>query len=537
MSPATLVVLVRVTLPDIGYSMDSFEDLGLSPELVEALAAEGVERPTSIQKTAVPFIHRENNVILAAGPGSGATLAWATALLNRLSHRQQAGLKAIVLTSSRERANHLAESISPIANHMGHVVGALGHRWFHPEKALILFATPKDVLASCADHKLPMDDVEAIVFDQAAQIDEFDSLDEAELVLSYLTDTAQRIVISLPVTPAVANFNRRHVKRAIRLPSENTPITERHGQGTLRFRITTGPRDHEILRVVGRIIASGASQVLLYCRNDDRAADIGDYLSVHGYLAGAPGDQNVAAWLAVDPLEVKNRIGDHHEDVPVISCDVPTDADELDQRHGGKGDSFVIVLPREVPHLRITARQASYEVIPFPPEIKKSTGPIMALHDSIREIMKEDDIAPYLLALESLFEEYDAAEVAAALALLNKRSTKVDAKPAHTASASNTNLTKTPAWAKLFLGVGERDGLQPGDLLGAITGEAGVSGDTVGRIEIKENHTLVEVHDSVSHDVISALNGRTIRGRAVRADFDRPRRPEGRSRNKKSVRN
>jgi ATP-dependent RNA helicase DeaD len=72
--------------------------------------------------------------------------------------------------------------------------------------------------------------------------------------------------------------------------------------------------------------------------------------------------------------------------------------------------------------------------------------------------------------------------------------------------------------------VGERDGLRPGDLLGAITGEAGVEGNAVGKIEIRESHSVVEVHDAVARKVIKALNGTTIKGRAVRADFDRPRR-------------
>jgi ATP-dependent RNA helicase DbpA len=67
----------------------------------------------------------------------------------------------------------------------------------------------------------------------------------------------------------------------------------------------------------------------------------------------------------------------------------------------------------------------------------------------------------------------------------------------------------------------------PGDLLGAVTGEAGVAGDTVGRIDIKESHALIEVHDSVAQKVIKALNGITIRGRSVRADFDRPRKSSG----------
>ena len=60
-------------------------------------------------------------------------------------------------------------------------------------------------------------------------------------------------------------------------------------------------------------------------------------------------------------------------------------------------------------------------------------------------------------------------------------------------------------------------------LTGAITGERGIRGDAVGKIEIRESHCLVEVHDAVARKVIQAINGTTIRGRAVRADFDRPR--------------
>jgi ATP-dependent RNA helicase DeaD len=85
---------------------------------------------------------------------------------------------------------------------------------------------------------------------------------------------------------------------------------------------------------------------------------------------------------------------------------------------------------------------------------------------------------------------------------------------------------------KLFLSVGERDGLTAKDLLGAITGESNVGGARVGKIEIKESHSVVEVQEPVAQKVISALNGTTIRGRAVRADFDRgrPPRPGGASR-------
>ena len=519
MNPVTSVVQVLAILPEAALKMDSFEELGLSPELVEALAAEGIEQPTSIQKSVIPFVYRGNNVIVAASPGSGVTMSWAVALLNRFHDRQEGNPRVLVLTPSRDRANDLAESMSPIASHIGQVVGALGSQWVQPEQATLLFATPGDVLASCTTHELALEPVEAIVLDQATRIDEFDGLEEVELVLSYLASTTQRIVTSLPVTSAVADFCKRHLRRAISLPSADTSVADGPRRGTLQFRITTEPLEHEALKVVENILATGTPHVLLYCRNDDRAADVGDYLTLHGYLAGAPGDTKVPVWLGVNPLEVRSAIGDHKH-IPIISCDVPADVDDLDRRHGASDQGFVVVLPREIPHLRATARQAGYEVVPFPPEIRKSAGPIAALHDSIREVIEKEDIAPYLFALESLFEEYDSAEVAAALALLSKRSVTTEVAPANTPS-------NVPAWAKLFVGIGARDGLQPGDLLGTITGEANVSGDTVGRIEIKENYTLVEVHDSVAQDVIAALNGRTICGRAVRADFDRPQRGGG----------
>jgi len=75
---------VLAILPEATLTVDSFEDLGLSPELVEALAAEGIEQPTSVQKSVIPFVHRGNNAILGAGSGSGVTVAlYSIALMTR----------------------------------------------------------------------------------------------------------------------------------------------------------------------------------------------------------------------------------------------------------------------------------------------------------------------------------------------------------------------------------------------------------------------------------------------------------------------
>ena len=65
------------------------------------------------------------------------------------------------------------------------------------------------------------------------------------------------------------------------------------------------------------------------------------------------------------------------------------------------------------------------------------------------------------------------------------------------------------------MGGGRNDGIRPGDLVGAITNEAGVSGALVGAIQIADNYSLVEVASDAADDIIRALHGATIKGRKL----------------------
>ena len=83
--------------------MNSFEDFGVAPELVEALTSEGIEVPTPLQEAAVPLLRNGNNLVLAAGPGSGLLAAWAVPLLDRFP-AEEAGTRVLVLAAVREAA-------------------------------------------------------------------------------------------------------------------------------------------------------------------------------------------------------------------------------------------------------------------------------------------------------------------------------------------------------------------------------------------------------------------------------------------------
>lgn len=508
--------------------MDSFEELGLPSELVEALAAEGIERPTPLQEAAIPVLRRGNNLLLAAGPGAGTLVAWGAALLERVDPavRQPA---ALVLTPTAEAAERLAESLQRLGTVTGHSIAALGSPWALPAHAAILFGTPAEVLAATASGSIELGGVVALVVDQADRIERLTGLAPVEEILGFLPKDGQRVVLALPVSPGVEDFVERHARRAATVPPRpadgtlERPPVER---GTLRFRIVPEPKEEGLLATVAELLEHDARHVLVYASSEDRAADIGDFLTLHGFLAGAPGDTAVPVWLGVQELSARGS-AEGVEGVAVVSYDVPADPDSLDRRHGLHRGGTVVVLAREVSHLRDVARRTGYELAPapFPPRSQDEAG---RFRDMLARAIAEEDVAPYLLLLEPLFERYDPAEVAAAAAAMLRKKTPAPqpAPPASQAMAGGREAP--PAWVKLFLSVGERDGLTAKDLVGAITGEADIPGGKIGKIEIRTSHSVVEVMEPVAAKVISALNGTTIRGRAVRADFDRTRqRPAG----------
>lgn len=524
MSPATREDPALASRPS--KPMETFEELSVAPELTEALASEGIEQPNPLQETVIPILSRGNNLVMEAAPGSGLLVSWAVPILERLDPEGDK-VGALVLTATPEAADQLGKSIARLSIVTGHSVAALGSAWSAPHHARIILGTPEAVLKEVTEGDLNLYSVESFVLDQAQVLERLGILDQVEQVLDFIPAEAQRVVSSVHTSATVTDFISRHFRRAVKIPStDSTPAPKR---GQVRFRVSSKQKEEAALAIAAEMLPDQAiKHLLFFCRSEDRAADLGDYLTLHGFMAGAPGDTSVPTWLGVDALAARAST-DGIDGVFVVSCDVPADPDSLDRRHGISSDSVVIVRPRELTHLKRIGKMTGYETVPFPPPAATPSS-LQQLRDSVESAIKEADSEAYLSVLEPLFERYDPTEVAsAALALFRQSAHQAKQPDPPPARPSSHKLVTTPLWAKLFLSVGERDGLTPGDMLGAIAGESGVDGSSVGKIDIQESHSVVEVHDTVAQRVIKALNGTSICGRAVRADFDRPRKGKPRA--------
>ena len=193
----------------------------------------------------------------------------------------------------------------------------------------------------------------------------------------------------------------------------------------------------------------------------------------------------------------------------VVAVSLPA-RDEMQALAGSPaGQPVVLVLASQLPYLRSIAALTPF---PFSSAADRAQDRSVALRALIAE-RAQDDLDAELAVLSPLFEEYDPAVVAAALLAINRQPSAVADQPLQ---------AETPtAWTKIFVTVGTKDRASAKDLVGALIKEAGLQKGQIGKIDVRETFSLVEIATQATEQAMRRLSGVSIRGRRVTARPDR----------------
>lgn len=498
---------------------DTFEDLKIAPALLAGTEAVGWDAPGGLQRDAVAVIRRGNNVVLHASAGSGATGAYGLGILDRIlgSESEPGDPEALVLVPDGRAASAIAESLARLAAPAGLTVRALGPGWV-TGPTTVLVANPSRALAAVRDSNLKLDGVSAAVIHDADLLAQDDQWEAVETLIDAVPGAAQRVLVTGSFDPAIDGFAERHVRKAMTVPPRSEPEPAPASGPMVRYAVVTASR--KPAAAAHLLTEMTDARVAVVCRSTDAAEEVGRTLGARGLLGSSDGPE-----LLVLP---RHEADQRSVQAAVLSWDVPFDADELKALHSGGG--AVLVTPRERAHLLRIAGRARLGV-----EAVATPAPAPTAVDELRDTLRTlagQDLTAELALIEPLLAELSAAEVAAAAVRMAASRSDARPRPADESipapSRASAPPPETGTWVHLFMTVGSRDGVGPGDILGAITGEAGISGDEVGKIEIRESHSTAEVASGVAARVIDALNGRTLKGRSLRVDYDRKdREPRG----------
>jgi ATP-dependent RNA helicase DeaD len=419
-------------------------------------------------------------VLLVPDPEAAISLARAIA-----SHPQAAGLRIIPASSAR-RATRLLRA--------------------RPAQGVIGAAT--ELLELVRTSVLKLEHVRALVLAWVDEIvDDAASREALESVLAEVPKEAARAIIASRHTPEVEQLIERYARRARRAGDGSgtaVPTPIRYVSSSAWGRLPT------LQRVLDELDPEVAA---VFTRSESTERDLRELLESLGHLGE---DAGVRVTRGAPVIEADT----------LILLDIPT-RDELRAVMGGATPSVIaIVQPRQLDTVRALAGGAPVTPLRASGAATQARKRVAAMRSELREVLAGGIPTHELLALEPLLDEYDGVEVAAAaLRLLERaRSTEV----VRTAASAAPTASPAGGWTRIFVGAGTRDRVGPGDLVGAITGEAGVTRESIGKIDLRENHSLVEIASAEAERVAGALTGTMLRGRRLIARLDKGREGTGR---------
>lgn len=362
--------------------------------------------------------------------------------------------------------------------------------------AHVLIATPEVIAELLQSAALKLDDVKVAVL---AWLDDLDTrgTQSLEAVMTEVPKDAARVVIASGHDGGVEQLVERYARRARRTQAaggDAEPVSVSY------LAVGDVARPMALRRVLDALDPESAFVVVATAES---LRDVEAQLGSLGYGG------NASEVRVGDAPDARTQL--------VVLYDFPSSADGLRATIAAAASARVVALvaPRQLATLR---RWAGGSVTPLvlPDAALRARSREDALREEIREALSAGGLARELLALEPLLSDYDGIEVAAALLrMLEDQRTR----PA----SATTGAAAAPAMTRIFVNVGEMDGARPGDLVGAITNEAGISKAEIGRVEIRERHSTVEVATAIANAVVAKLTGVSIRGRRALVKIDEGR--------------
>jgi ATP-dependent RNA helicase DeaD len=547
-----------------------FSTLGLSPGLLKTIVALGYEEPTPVQRESIPLLLAGKDLLAQAATGTGKTAAFALPMLHLLAEHPSKthATRGLVLVPTRELAMQVAEAIHKYGRGTGLTVIPLygGASMEQQIRALVrgcdvVIATPGRALDHLRRRTLTLDAVRLLVLDEADEMLDMGFAEDIDTILESTPVTRQTTLFSATMPARILSIAKRHLRQ----PSRVAIAGERSESGKV-------PRVRQVAYIVRRnqkpaaldriLDMENPTSAIVFCRTRIEVDELVETLNAHGYRAEALH----GGMMQRQRDAVMNRVRSEKTDLliatdvaargldiahlsHVINYDLPTDADSYVHRigrtgrAGREGTAITLAEPREHRLLRniefVTKQKIEVATVPTVADLRARR--LELTRAALRERLVTGDFDDVRVVVESLAGEFDLLDVAAAAVKMAHSATTGDGetdgvtfeavvdhqRPRRDVESRPPTRSHRPprqGGVRLFINAGRKAGIRPGDLVGAITGEAGVPSQALGGIEIADAFSLVEVPEALADGIVSAMRKATLRGQkiTIRRDRDAP---------------
>ncbi len=539
-----------------------FAALNLHPSIVAAVIATGYEEPSAIQQQSIPIILAGHDMIGQAQTGTGKTAAFALPILNRIDPSKREP-QALILAPTRELALQVATAFETYAKQMPGVtvVAVYGGAPMGPQlKAIrngaqIVVATPGRLCDHLRRDEKVLATVNHLVLDEADEMLKLGFMDDLEVIFKAMPESRQTVLFSATLPASIRAIAERHLRepKHVKIQTKTQTVTAIE-QAHLMVHA-----DQKVSAVLRLLEVEEFDALIAFVRTKQATLDLASALEAKGYKAAAlNGDiaQNQRERV-IDSLKdgrldivVATDVAARGLDVPrithVFNVDMPYDPESYVHRigrtgrAGREGRALLLVTPRERRMLQVIERVTGQKVaeVRLPngqavldARIKKLTNSLAPLvadaestHGDLLDRLTADiGCSPRALAAALLRKATNGQ--ALTLEAVEKEQPLVPTSAPRERTGERSERGERERRAPIPLGegrarcrtaLGARDGIAAKNLLGAILNEGGLAREAIGRIQVRDSFSLVELPEDGLERLLTKLKDTRVAGKQLK---------------------
>ena len=443
----------------------NFSDLPLEKSMLDTLDSLGYKNATPIQSQALPLILEDRDIIAEAKTGSGKTAAFGIGLLSKLDVKKFR-VQSLVMCPTRELADQVAKELRRIARFkhnikilmltggesFGRQLGSLEHQ------AHIIVGTPGRVLKHLNKESLELTNLQTLVLDEADRMLDMGFLEEVESVLAFAPKERQTLLFSATYDAEILKVSKRIQNDAVSIKTTSEEVPNNIKE---EF-ISTQNKEDSFVKILSQY---KPENVIVFTNTKVDARELAenlqkrkiDALAIHGDLEQYERNDVLVQFANKScPILVATDVAARGLDIKelsmVVNYDIPHGSETYTHRIGRTGRAGA-------DGIAITLFN-SYE-----------SDKADEYKDGKREFLGEEELT------------------------------------------GTTKFELKPKFVTLVIEGGKKDKLRAGDLLGALTGDAGLSGSSIGKIDIYDRQAYVAIETKFIDDAEKSLKRGKIKGK------------------------
>ena len=472
----------------------TFEDFAISEEIVTALKALRYFKPTQVQQEVIPMTLKGKDIIVESQTGSGKTVSFGVPLCESVSWEENRP-QALILVPTRELALQVKEDITNIGRLKRiKATAVFGKTSFDTQKSElrqkshIVVGTPGRVLDHLQKGTMKFDKIRYLVLDEADEMLNMGFIEQVEAIIDFLPKQRQTLLFSATMPNEVvrlASFYMKHDRVSVKMESDEAS-KPKILQSFIRVQESGKPK-----QLLDLLTVENPDSCIIFCNTQEAVNGLYTFLS----KAGLPIDKMHGGMVQDDRTAVmedfrKGRLRylvatdvaargiDVDNVTHVVNYDVPEEKESFIHRTGrtgraGKtGIALTLVTPNEERSWQVVKDFAQQDIT----EINPPSARFVQHH-------------------KATFEK------------------KLQERPV-IKQARNRELNKDIT--KVYFNGGKKKKLRAIDFVGTLTNLPDVDADDIGIITIQENVTYIEILNGKGPHVISEMQNRTVKGKALK---------------------